>query len=55
MFPMSGRKVPEYELENIREIIEKPYRIIYRIRKDRIDILAVMHGAQLLPENVNFT
>ncbi len=55
MFPMSGRKVPEYELENIREIIEKPYRIIYRIRKDRVDILAVMHGAQLLPENANFT
>jgi plasmid stabilization system protein ParE len=28
--PLSGRKVPEYEAEDIRELIEKPYRIIYR-------------------------
>ncbi len=27
--PLSGRKVPEYEAEDIRELIEKPYRIIY--------------------------
>jgi toxin ParE1/3/4 len=30
-------------------VIEKPYRIIYRVRPDQIDILAVMHGAQILP------
>ena len=29
--PLSGRKVPEYEAEDIRELIEKPYRIIYRV------------------------
>jgi len=51
-FPMSGRKVPEYEAENIREIIEKPYRIIYRIKSDQIDILAVVHGAQLLAKGI---
>lgn len=48
-FPMSGRMVPEYEAENIREMIEKPYRIIYRIRAEQIDVLAVVHGAQLFP------
>ena len=48
-FPMSGRKVPEYESDEIREVIEKPYRIIYRIKPDQIDVLAVVHGAQLLP------
>ena len=47
-FPLSGRMVPEYEAEDIREIIEKPYRIIYRIKATQIDILAVIHGAQLL-------
>ncbi len=47
-FPMSGRNVPEYSANDIREIIEKPYRIIYRINSDQIDILAVIHGAQLL-------
>jgi addiction module RelE/StbE family toxin len=47
-FPISGRNVPEYPAEDIRELIEKPYRIIYRIKPDQIDVLAVVHGAQLL-------
>lgn len=49
-FPQSGRVVPEYEQENIREIIEPPYRIIYYTLPDRIDVLTVMHGARLLRE-----
>ncbi len=48
--PYSGRKVPEYEAEDIREIIEAPYRIIYKIKPKQIDVLAVIHGAQLLPD-----
>ena len=47
--PYSGRTVPEYESEDIRELIESPYRIIYRIKSDRIDVLAIIHGAHLLP------
>ena len=47
-FPMSGRKVPEYDLEKIREIIERPYRIIYYIKSEQIDILAVIHTAREL-------
>jgi len=50
--PYSGRTVPEYESEDIRELIEAPYRIIYRIKPDQIDVLAVMHGAQLLPKEI---
>jgi len=45
-FPLSGRTVPEYELDQIREVIEYPYRIIYYIKPDQIDIIAVLHGAQ---------
>jgi plasmid stabilization system protein ParE len=41
--------VPEYEVPDIREVIERPYRIIYRIKADQIDVLAVVHSAQLLP------
>jgi len=44
--------VPEYEAEDIRELIEKPYRIIYRVKQDQIDVLAVIHGAQLLPGEI---
>lgn len=48
-FPLSGRMVPEYEAPDVREVIERPYRIIYRIKPDQIDILAVVHSAQMLP------
>lgn len=41
--PLSGRKVPEYAAEDIREFIEKPYRIIYRIKQEQIDIVAIIH------------
>ncbi len=50
--PLSGRKVPEYQTEDIRELIEKPYRIIYRIKANQIDVLAVIHGARLLPGDI---
>jgi toxin ParE1/3/4 len=42
-FPLSGRKVPEFESDKIREIIEPPYRIIYLIKSDQVDIIAVLH------------
>ena len=45
-FPLSGRKVPEYEMEQIREIFEGLYRIIYFVKPDQIDILAVIHTRQ---------
>jgi len=44
--PFSGRRVPEYDLEQIREVIEGAYRIIYYIKSDQIDVLAVIHGAR---------
>jgi plasmid stabilization system protein ParE len=44
-FPLSGRRVPEYDADQIREVIEGPYRIIYHIKPDQIDIVAVIHGA----------
>ena len=45
-----GRAVPEYHRDDIREnFFEEAYRIIYRVRADRIDILTVRHGSRLLP------
>jgi len=46
--PLSGRKVPELDDDNVRELIERPYRIIYRMKKERIDVLAVIYGARIL-------
>ncbi|HVM60509.1 MAG TPA: type II toxin-antitoxin system RelE/ParE family toxin [Verrucomicrobiae bacterium] len=45
-FPQSGRVVPEYQLEQIREVIEGSYRIIYYINPDQVDVLAVIHTAR---------
>jgi len=45
-FPLSGHTVPEYESNQIREVIEGPYRIIYHVKPDQVDVLAVIHGAQ---------
>ena len=50
--PRSGRVVPKYDDENLRELIMRPYRLIYRIKPDRIDIIAVFHGAQQLPDSL---
>ena len=47
-FPFSGRKVPEYNVNQIREVIEAPYRIIYHIKADQIDVVAVIHCAMEL-------
>jgi plasmid stabilization system protein ParE len=44
-FPFSGRRVPEYDVDQIREMIEGPYRIFYYIQPEQIDVLAVIHGA----------
>ncbi len=44
-FPLSGRRVPEYDMDQIREVIVGHYRLIYHIKSDQIDIIAVIHGA----------
>ncbi len=46
-FPKSGRKIAEYDNENIRELIEGNYRIIYRILPTEIHVIAVVHAARL--------
>ena len=49
-FPLSGRIVPTDARGERREIIVRPYRVIYRIDRDVVRILTVVHGARLLPE-----
>ncbi|NQU35167.1 MAG: type II toxin-antitoxin system RelE/ParE family toxin [Bacteroidetes bacterium] len=44
-FPLSGRSVPEYNTQQIREVFSGLYRVIYYIKPDQIDVLAVIHGA----------
>ena len=39
-FPHSGRIVPEYGREDLREFLFKNYRIVYRVRGSRIEVAA---------------
>ena len=43
----SGKVVPEMSTENIRELVEGNYRIIYKIVGDnQIDILTIHHSSR---------
>jgi toxin ParE1/3/4 len=48
-FPQIGRIVPEANRKEIREILLKNYRIIYRVEDVQLTILTVRHGKQILP------
>jgi len=49
--PRSGRTVPEIGNPDIRELIYRGYRIVYRLNGDRIQILTVFEGHRLLRLN----
>jgi toxin ParE1/3/4 len=46
--PQSGRIVPEFNIESIRELIEGNYRIIYRMDDGFIGIVRIHHSARIL-------
>jgi toxin ParE1/3/4 len=48
-FPESGRVVSEVKRPNVREIIFKSYRVIYRVERKQVSVLTVRHGRQRLP------
>ena len=51
--PRSGAMVPEYGEESLRELLEYPYRIVYRIvDENRIDVVAVVHAARQMPPRI---
>jgi toxin ParE1/3/4 len=48
--PESGSVVEEYANPEIRERLSGKYRIIYHLRDNIVDVLAVIHGARRLPK-----
>ena len=50
--PWSGRKVPEANIEALRELIYSPYRIIYEIidEEKTLYVIRVWHAARGEPE-----
>ena len=51
-FPELGRIVPEHRTDNLREIILRPYRIVYRINhaSKLCEIARVWHSARGIPQ-----
>lgn len=49
--PRSGRIVPEIDNPDMRELIYRGYRIVYRLKGDILDILTVFEGHRLLRLN----
>jgi plasmid stabilization system protein ParE len=43
-----GRRLPEMPASPLRELVEDNYRIVYRIRKSRIEVLTVFEGHRRL-------
>jgi len=50
VFPFSGRLVPEIGIERFREVVVRPYRVIYEIRENDLVILRVRHSRRDLQE-----
>lgn len=46
--PLRGRTVPEISNPDIRELIFRKYRIVYRINGNNLEILTVFEGHRLL-------
>ena len=51
-FPLRGRMVPEKQKPDVREIVVRPYRIVYRVKEAerRVDVLCFWHGSRGVPE-----
>jgi len=44
--PRIGRIVPEFNREDLREVIFRNYRVVYLLQGDKVFILRVVHGAR---------
>lgn len=51
VLPPLGRRLPEYPSADLRELLERPFRIIYVLKPERIEIVTIKHYRQNLPRN----
>lgn len=47
-FAERGQVVPEFDDDTMRELLVRPYRLIYQVSDDTVVILALVHGARRL-------
>lgn len=49
--PLKGRRVPEIERDDVREVIVGAYRIVYRVLANAIHVLTVFEGHRRFPSD----
>ena len=47
-FAERGQTVPEFGDDSIRELLIKPYRLVYKITDEHVFIVALIHGSRRL-------
>ena len=47
-FPNRGHRLPDPQLARFRELILGSYRLIYLVEKERVLIVAILHGHRAL-------
>lgn len=47
--PLAGRVVPEKARPDVREVLLRSYRIVYRVREEGIVVLTVFEGHRAFP------
>lgn len=50
--PLLGKRLQRYVDDDVRELLERPYRLIYRVTPEAIEILTLLHYRQLLPSDL---
>jgi toxin ParE1/3/4 len=48
--PLPGRHMHEYPADELYELLERPYRMIYRRTHEGIEIVTIKHYRQRLPD-----
>lgn len=46
--PLAGRAVPALDREDVRKVIVRGYRIVYRVSENLVEVLAVFESHRLL-------
>jgi toxin ParE1/3/4 len=50
--PEAGRRVAEVPTGELRELVEPPYRLVYRVRGGEVQVITVFHGRRMFPRDV---
>jgi plasmid stabilization system protein ParE len=49
LFPRSGRMIPQYQHDNLREIIAGDYHVLYYLPNDEtVEIAAILHSSKTI-------